>query len=109
MSLCMMTSIDAIPDLSSLREHIDALDERLVALLAERHALIERAAQIKARDGLPARIDHRVEQVVANVRGHAQASGLDPALIETIWRQLIEAAIVQEDRHLSQSAPPSAP
>ncbi len=101
-----MTRIDDIPDMPSLRDHIDALDEKLISLLAERHALIDRAARIKARDGLPARIDHRVEQVVANVRRHAAASNLDPALVETIWRQLIEAAIAQEDRHLQDNAPP---
>lgn len=95
-----MTRFDDIPDMPTLREHIDALDAELVDLLARRHALIDHAARIKARDGLPARIDSRVEEVVANVRAHAGATGLDPDLIETLWRQLIEAAIVQEDRYL---------
>lgn len=97
-----MTATDKINDMATLRAHIDALDERLVALLAERHALIDRAARIKAREGLPARIDARVEEVVGNVGRHAEARGLDRALIEALWRQVIEAAIAQEDRHLSK-------
>lgn len=95
-----MTRIDDINDMATLRAHIDALDQQLVALFAQRHALIDRAARIKAREGLPARIDARVEEVVANVRRHAVAAGLDGALFESIWRQLVDAAIAQEDRHL---------
>ena len=95
-----MTRTDDIPDMPSLRAHIDALDAELIALLARRSALIDRAAQIKAREGLPARIDARVEEVVANARRLAGDAGLDPALIEHIWRRLIDAAIDQEDRHL---------
>lgn len=100
MSAPKMSQFDDIPDMTALRARIDALDAELIALLAERSALIDRAARIKARDDLPARIDTRVEEVVANARRHAAAAGLDPALIEHIWRRLIDAAIDQEDRHL---------
>ncbi|MCZ0962132.1 chorismate mutase [Paracoccus benzoatiresistens] len=97
--------IDDIPDMATLRARIDALDEQLVALLAQRKALIDRAARIKERIGLPARIDARVEEVVANAARHAASRGLDPALIENIWRQLVEAAIAQEDRYLNGDRP----
>ena len=97
--------IDDIPDMATLRAHIDTVDEQLIALLAQRHALIARAAQIKAQIGLPARIDNRVEEVVANVGRQAASRGLDPALIENIWRQLVEAAIAQEDRYLEGNRP----
>lgn len=97
--------IDDIPDMATLRAHIDALDEQLVTLLAERHALIARAARIKEQVGLPARIDARVDEVVVNVGRHAASRGLDPALIQHIWRQLIEAAIAQEDRYLNGEHP----
>lgn len=95
-----MTEIDDIPDMPALRAEIDALDAELIALLARRRALIDRAARIKKAAELPARIGWRVEEVVANARRHATGQGLDPELIEAIWRQLIEAAIAQEDRHL---------
>ncbi|MFC0198817.1 chorismate mutase [Paracoccus rhizosphaerae] len=89
----------------TLREQIDALDARLMALMAERHALIDRAAQIKSGNGMPARIDERVEEVVANVRRHAGQLGLDPDLYDRIWRQLIDAAIDQEERQLKMDRP----
>lgn len=94
-----------IPDMPTLREQIDALDGRLMALMAERHALIDRAAQIKSGNGMPARIDERVEEVVANVRRHAGQLGLDPDLYDRIWRQLIDAAIDQEERQLKKDRP----
>lgn len=100
-----MSRFDDIPDMDGLRLRIDDVDARLMALLAERHALIDRAAQIKLRAGLPARIDARVEQVVANVRRHAQAHDLDPELYDRLWRQLIEAAIAQEQRLLHKDMP----
>ncbi|TJZ90744.1 chorismate mutase [Paracoccus gahaiensis] len=100
-----MTRIQDIPDMATLRVEIDALDARLMALMAERHALIDRAAQIKSGNGMPARIDARVEEVVANVRAHAQGHGLDPDLYDRIWRLLIEAAIAQEERQLHKDRP----
>jgi len=95
-----MTRIDDIDDMATLRAHIDAVDQRLIALFAERHALIDQAAKIKARESLPARIDDRVEEVVANVRRNAVSAGLDGALFEALWRQLVDAAIEQEEQHL---------
>ncbi|RDW12936.1 chorismate mutase [Paracoccus thiocyanatus] len=84
-----------------LRARIDALDARLVALLAERSALIDEAAQIKLRENLPARIDGRVEEVAANARRLACRHRLDPDLAESLWRLMVEHFIAQEDRLLS--------
>ncbi len=93
--------MDDIRDMTALRARIDALDSRLVAMLAERSRLIDRAAQIKARDGLPALIETRVEQVVDNVRALAAAEGVDPDLVEGVWRLMMAHFIAQEDRYLS--------
>lgn len=101
----MSQKIDDIPDMPTLRAEIDALDAQLIALFAKRRALIDRAARIKASAGLPARIDWRVEEVVANARRNAAEAGLDGDLFEAIWRQLVEAAIAQEDRHLKGDRP----
>lgn len=61
-----MTEINDIPDMPALRARIDDVDRQLMALFAHRHALIDRAAQIKRGNGLPARIDDRVEEVAMN-------------------------------------------
>lgn len=83
-------------DMGELRAAIDALDAELVALLAKRFAYIDRAADLKFAAGLPARIPERVEQVIQNIRAHAQDQGLDPDLLDGIWRVIIEASIARE-------------
>lgn len=84
-------------DMTELRAEIDRLDEALVTLFAERATYIDRAAALKAGNGLPARITPRVEQVVENVRRHAEAKGMDADLAERLWRELMEWAIDHEE------------
>lgn len=86
--------------MADIRAGIDAIDERLVRLFAERAAYIDRAAVIKAREDLPARIDVRVEEVVGNVRRHAETYGLPPDLVEKLWRRLIDWSIAREESRL---------
>lgn len=88
--------------MADIRAEIDRLDAALVALFAERAGYIDRAAAIKAEAGWPARIDARVEEVVAHVRDHAVAAGLEPALYETIWREVIEWSIAREETILGR-------
>ena len=83
--------------MTDVRREIDRIDRALVALLAERAGYIDRAAELKPALGLPARIDDRVEGVVANVRVAARTEGLDPALAEALWRQLIDWSISREE------------
>ena len=81
--------------MDQVRAGVDALDRALVALLAERQGYMDAAARIKADRGL-VRDEARVEQVVANVLGHAARAGLDAAIAEPVWRLLIERSIDHE-------------
>ncbi len=83
--------------MADIRAEIDRVDEELVRLFATRAAYIDRAGEIKAEVGLPARIGARVEEVVANVRGHAVTHGLPPELVEKLWRRLIDWSIAREE------------
>lgn len=88
------------PDMATLRRQIDDLDAQLVALLQERSTYIDRAIQLKPAEGLIARLEDRVEQVVANVRQKAETQGLDPDLTESLWRKLIDWSIEREEKVL---------
>jgi isochorismate pyruvate lyase len=81
--------------MAELRRAIDALDERLVALLAVRQAYIERAAVLKQDRGT-VRDVARVEDVVAKVVAAARTAGLSPEIAEPVWRTLIERSIAHE-------------
>lgn len=92
-------------DMKDLRAAIDALDAGIVAQLAVRAGYIDRAAQLKQGNGLPARIDARVEEVVAKVRAEALARALDPDLVEDLWRRVIDWSIAREEAKLGPSRP----
>ncbi len=83
--------------MAELRAEIDRIDAGLVELIAERITYIDRAAELKPGLGLPARIDDRVEEVVAKVRASAVARGVDPDLAEALWRRLIDWSIAREE------------
>ncbi len=83
--------------MAEVRAEIDRIDGQIVALLVERLGYIDRAAELKPALGLPARIDERVEEVVAKVRARAMAEGLDPVLAESLWRRLIDWSIAREE------------
>jgi isochorismate pyruvate lyase len=86
--------------MAPVRAEIDRLDRELVALLVARAACIDRAIAVKTAEKLPARITPRVEEVVANVRDAAAHGGLDLALVEALWRQIIEWSIAREEQAL---------
>ncbi|SFT79430.1 chorismate mutase [Sedimentitalea nanhaiensis] len=90
-------------DMGSVRAQIDRLDADLVQLLAQRAGYIDRAAELKAANGWPARIPERVEQVIANARAAAGQAGLDPALAEALWQVLVEWSIVREARTIPEN------
>lgn len=88
--------------MAALRAQIDLLDRELVALLAARRDYIERAAELKRLNGWPARIEARVEEVVARARDQARAHDLDADLVEGLWRRLIDWSIALEERRLGE-------
>ena len=88
--------------MADVRAEIDRLDVDLVALFAQRVGYIDRAAQIKAGVAMPARVVDRVEEVVANVRRHAETHGLPPDKIEKLWRKLIDWSIEREETQLGK-------
>ncbi len=100
-----MKSVAKFRNMAELRVEIDTLDRDIVALLARRAALIDRAVELKPAENLPARIDTRVEVVVDNVRVQARRSGLDADLVETLWRHLIQWSIRREEVTLGKTPP----
>lgn len=92
-------------DMTALRAAIDALDAGIVAQLKARAGYIDRAATLKLGNGLPARIDERVEEVVAKVRAEATRQALDPDLVEDLWRRMIDWSIAREEAKLGAARP----
>ncbi|HEY2008936.1 MAG TPA: chorismate mutase [Rhizomicrobium sp.] len=86
---------DACASLGELREAIDMLDARLVALLAVRQAYIERAARLKT-DREQVRDEARLADVLAKVIAEGKRTGLSAGIAEPVWRTLIDVSIAHE-------------
>jgi len=89
--------------LPALRGEIDAIDAGLIALLRQRFDVVQRVIVVKQRDGLPANIPERVEEVVRAAKALAGEAGLPQDLVETLWRSMISWTIDYEDSHLDRS------
>lgn len=94
-------------EMSGVRAAIDALDDELVALLAKRQRQIERAAAVKPRLGIPARVPERIDEVLARVARAARREGLSSELSQALWSAIIEWAITHEERLMGVARPPA--
>jgi isochorismate pyruvate lyase len=91
----------AATSMADVRVGIDTLDPMLVSLVAERFAFIDRAADLKPAVAMPARVQSRVEEVVANAKTAAISIGFDPDLTEKLWRTMIDLAIDHEEAKMA--------
>ena len=83
------------PEMVDIRDQIDLLDKKLVALLAERQQLIEAAGKVKPLRQT-VRDEARIEEVIRLVLDEARAQNLSTEIAEPVWRQLIESSIAYE-------------
>ena len=80
------------PALQEARDHIDALDRELVALLARRTELGLRAGRAKAELGLPIHDPAREASQLQARRAWAEVQGLDPEGVEEVFRAVLRAS-----------------
>lgn len=82
-------------EIAKLRQHIDALDERMVALLNERAALAREIGALKG--GAPVWRPERESQVLANVSAWTAAGPLSPAAVRQVFVEIISASRALEE------------
>ena len=90
--------------MEDVRREIDRIDERMVELLAERFAYVDRAWQIKMGTRESATVPWRIQQVIDKVRAKAEEHGLPPELAEALWRQMIGWFIQYEEERMRPDA-----
>ena len=81
--------------LDDVRKHIDVLDEKIMALLAQRGGYVAQAARIKSHAAQIVDVP-RIEYIVQRVRAMARAQGGSEAVAETTYRAMIGAFIAFE-------------
>ncbi|MGK9174344.1 chorismate mutase [Yokenella regensburgei] len=81
--------------IEEVRKEIDQIDSELVNLITQRARCVSAAASFKT-DHAAVRAPDRVQQVIDKVRGKAAQTGLPEAIIEKIYRAMIDAFIDYE-------------
>lgn len=91
-------------NMAEVRQHIDALDERIVALVAERSGYVAQAARIKPNAAAIYDQD-RIDFIVNRVGVMAQAQGVPAAIAQDAYRALIVASIAFEKSEFARLRP----
>ncbi len=89
--------------LSALRAEIDAIDDQIVDLLAQRQQLVERAAAFK-RNANEVRGAERRRLLMERLRLRAADAGLELQIVDAVWTAMIDAFVALElAEHARQS------
>jgi isochorismate pyruvate lyase len=85
--------------LGEVRESIDAVDRKIIRLLAEREGYVRRAARLKETQE-DVKAPDRVEEMVRNARTLAGEHGANPDVVEEVYRAMISRFVSLEmDEH----------
>ncbi|PKH01562.1 bifunctional chorismate mutase/prephenate dehydrogenase [Psychromonas sp. MB-3u-54] len=83
--------------LSKLRDQIDAVDQQIIDLLAERLRLVGEVGEVKAKHGLPIYVPEREAAMLAKRREEASSKGVPANLIEDILRRTMRESYASEN------------
>jgi chorismate mutase len=96
-------SDNAIPaELLSVREKIDAIDERLLDLLAERFQLTHQVGLLKANQQLSALDATREAEKLARLADLSSDRDLNPELIQELFRRIMQQVVQNHERLKAQ-------
>jgi isochorismate pyruvate lyase len=93
--MTLIHKVEHCQTMADVRRNIDALDERIVALMAERSGYVAQAARIK-QDAGQVHDQVRIDYIVERVRAMAEAQGAPAAPVEAAYRAMIDAFIAFE-------------
>jgi isochorismate pyruvate lyase len=103
-----MTPEQTFASLSEVRAAIDRLDRELVHLLAERASCVAAAAPFKASEQ-EVQAPDRVASMLRARREWAEAAGISPDFVESLFRSITSYFISQEFSHWRGGAGPKQP
>lgn len=78
--------------LANQRARIDALDDQILALLAERYAILAEVVEIKRAHNIPFCVQARVDEVLIRNETKGQALGLPKGYAHALYTQIIDFA-----------------
>jgi len=88
-------------NIEEVRANIDLIDREIVKLLSERSKYVRQAAKFK-KTTQDVKAPDRVEEVILKVRNMASEYGLDPEIVESVYRTMIACFIEHEMKEHSK-------
>ncbi len=85
---------EKVESLEDARNQIDAIDDALIELIATRQFYVDQVIRFKRKSEDVK--SPRIEEVIEKVCAQASEQGLDPDLIENIYREMIQHFIRRE-------------
>lgn len=82
--------------IEEVREAIDKLDQKIIALLGERYRYVKEVIRFKEPTETSIVARERFDSVIESRREMAKKEGLDPDIIENIYRDLLNYFISEE-------------
>ncbi|MBA3396848.1 MAG: prephenate dehydratase [Deltaproteobacteria bacterium] len=86
------------PDLVTLRDRIEAVDRKIIELIAERLKIVEGVIEAKLASASPFRDREREETLVARLRTIAAEVGVDPHAIERLYRVVMDLSVAHQEQ-----------
>lgn len=86
-------------ELTTLRQRLDAIDDAIIDLAAERQALVSAISAHKLRTSAPLRHYEREAEVIARGTERAEQLGLSPRLARDILETLIHHSLENQETH----------
>jgi chorismate mutase/prephenate dehydratase len=87
-------------DLEKIRAEISAVDEGIVAALAQRRKLVGEVIRVKDRQDAPIRDASREERLLADLIAKGRSQGLDAHFIMRVFHEIIDDSIQSQQLHL---------
>ena len=88
--------------LEQARARIDEINEQVVALLAERSAVVDDVCALKAEEGRTVRDPEREAELLSHVRDVAREHGLPPKLAEALFETILEHSVQRQRRRRAE-------
>lgn len=93
-----MKSPDECANIHEVREEIDIIDREVIEALSKRFQYVIAAARFKTSEA-SVRASDRFQAMLQQRREWAQESGLNPDVVENIYRNLVNYYIEEELKH----------
>jgi chorismate mutase/prephenate dehydrogenase len=93
---------DVDQELERLRLQLDAIDQKIVSLLAERQAEVEHVVQLKKAHNIPVYHPAREENLISHCRSQGSKAGLDPDYVEEIYRRILRQSRVEQTAQMAR-------